>query len=109
MEKAAKQEELEIRCMEQAAKIEQLNQLVTFFFLWVWNSVNYYVFSIISILHFWESDLLFQVEQYKSGKSDSSAENGKEMIPYDEFKDGNKVGRNGVCFFKLLEVLMVTS
>lgn len=35
MEKAAKQEELEIRCMEQAAKIEQLNQLVTFFFLWV--------------------------------------------------------------------------
>lgn len=33
MEKAAKHEELEIRCMEQAAKIEQLNQLVTFFSL----------------------------------------------------------------------------
>ncbi|CAB4277939.1 unnamed protein product [Prunus armeniaca] len=34
------------------------------------------------------------VEQYKSGKSYSSAENGKEMIPYDEFKDGNKLLRD---------------
>ncbi|KAM1116714.1 hypothetical protein TB2_007080 [Malus domestica] len=51
----AKKEELENRCKEQAAKIEQLNQLV---------------------------------EQFKS-----CAENGKEMIPYEEFKDGKKLVR----------------
>lgn len=33
MEEPTKREELENRCMEQAAKIEQLNQLVTFFSL----------------------------------------------------------------------------
>lgn len=33
MEEPTKREELENRCMEQAAKIEQLNQLVTLFSL----------------------------------------------------------------------------
>ncbi|KAM1807693.1 hypothetical protein ACFX11_030666 [Malus domestica] len=51
----AKKEELENRCKEQAAKIEQLNQLI---------------------------------EQFKS-----CADNGKEMIPYEEFKDGKKLVR----------------
>ncbi|XP_009361089.2 LOW QUALITY PROTEIN: kinesin-like protein KIN-12F [Pyrus x bretschneideri] len=51
----AKKEELQNRCKEQAAKIEQLNQLI---------------------------------EQFKS-----CADNGKEMIPYEEFKDGKKLVR----------------
>ncbi|TQD78921.1 hypothetical protein C1H46_035529 [Malus baccata] len=51
----AKKEELENSCKEQAAKIEQLNQLI---------------------------------EQFKS-----CADNGKEMIPYEEFKDGKMLVR----------------
>ena len=49
MEEVTTKEELQNRCIEQTAKIEQLNQLVRYYFSF-WNLISYELFSIVDLI-----------------------------------------------------------